>query len=554
MSPRTAFIAIGVIAMVTGGVIRTASVRMSATFDEIVLVGGGVRGVQTGRWDMITDQPPLPLWLYGTVAAPVAETLPPEDRSWTFDDRWDYARALHFEIGNDPQELLGRARWVTTLLAMLTVLAAGGFAWTIAGPSAGALGAALTALLPDVLAHGGVAYNDLPLAAAFLLAVWALDGLVRAPSIGRGAVAGLAVAFAFGMKMSALAVGPIAVLLLGTELYRRSDGRVIDSAGDHDALRLPDPHGWLRSYARAAVPAIGVSLLAAYLALVLWYRGDTLLTLFRFNVWRTIAHASGGHPAPAYLLGETSASGWWYYFPVALLFKTPAVFQFLGAGAGIALVRRAISTGAFDARALLGSRLRAPLLGVGVFLFFLMRSDLNAGFRYALPALPLLSVCVAVGASAWLEQRRARLAVWALVLVQGAFVLSAWPHFLSWSSVWAGSRGEVPVALSDSNVDWGQGLLELRGFMDEEGVDRVSLSYFGSARPAAYGIDYEPLPSFFRLDTGESPSVGRPRFTVISATNLHGLYLQGRDPFASYREREPYRVLGGALFIFDEDP
>ena len=45
-----------------------------------------------------------------------------------------------------------------------------------------------------------------------------------------------------------------------------------------------------------------------------------------------------------------------------------------------------------------------------------------------------------------------------------------------------------------------------------------------------------------------------PRFTVVSANNLLGLYLQGRDPFAPYRDREPYRVLGHALFVYDERP
>ena len=132
-------------------------------------------------------------------------------------------------------------------------------------------------------------------------------------------------------------------------------------------------------------------------------------------------------------------------------------------------------------------------------------------------------------------------------------VLSFYPHWLSYTSVWAGGRDRGWTALADSNVDWGQGLLELRSFMAGEGVTSVSLSYFGSARPEAYGIEYVALPSFFRLtpERTENAEVS-PRFTVISANNLLGLYMQGRDPFAEYREREPYRVLGHALFVYDE--
>ncbi|MEM7414508.1 MAG: hypothetical protein AAF389_03365 [Gemmatimonadota bacterium] len=548
MNPRLAAVAIVVVALAAGAMIRTASSRASATFDEIVLVGGGVRGVTTGEWGMITDQPPLPMLLYGWAAAPAADVRPPEDRSWTFDDRWDYARALHFGAGNDPQRVLGRARWVTTLLAVILIAGSGAFAWWAAsaavgpavGASAGLLASVLTATMPDVLAHGGVAYNDLPLACAFLFAVWALDVLVRKPTVVSGATAGLAVAISFGMKMSALALGPIAVVLLGLEAWSRRVER--GTAG-------------LMEYLRASSIPIGTSLVTAWATLAVLYRGDPTLTLFRFNVWRTIAHASGGHPAPAYLMGSTSAEGWWYYFPVAFLFKTPVVLHLLIIGAIGWAAYRVRTPGGGDAIGLWASSFaRAPLLGLGVFAAFLMRSDLNAGFRYALPVLPLISVCVAVGAAGW-WRTRARAAVLVALSAQTVLVWSAWPHFLSWSSVWAGPSDAIDRPLSDSNADWGQGLLELRDFMAEEDVETVRLSYFGSARPEAYGIDYVALPSFFRLVPERTAAAeADPRFTVISVTNLHGLYLQGRDPFAAYRVREPYRVLAGALYVFGDDP
>jgi len=140
-----------------------------------------------------------------------------------------------------------------------------------------------------------------------------------------------------------------------------------------------------------------------------------------------------------------------------------------------------------------------------------------------------------------------------LLALQALATLSAYPHFLAYTSVWAGGRDAGQEVLVDSSLDWGQGLLELQRFMEEEAVDRVSLSYFGSAPPEAYGIVYEALPSFFRLEGGVMSEPGvRPRFTVISATNLNGLYLQGRDPFAGYRQRQPYRVLGHSLFVFEE--
>jgi len=533
MSRRVGLVVIAVAALAAGVLAHLGARHTSATFDEIILVSGGVRGMQEGRWEMVTDQPPLMMYAYGIAAGGAVVERPAEDRSWLFDDRWTYAREFFFGGENDARAVLGRARALAAVIAALTVAVAALYAWWIAGPLAGALAALLTALLPDVIAHGGVAYNDLPLALAFLLSVWALDAAVRRPSPQSAALAAVAVAAALGTKLSALALGPVAVLLLAAEVVARRADR-----------------GWWRDLAVST----GIGLVAMYVAMVLLYRGDPTLTLFRFNFWRTVLHASGGYEVPAYLLGAMSATGWWYYFPAAFLFKTPVAFQGILGLAGASLGWRWVSEGRPLAR-LLGWRGRGAALGALVFGAFLMRSELNAGFRYALPALPLLAVVGALGAAhVWRTwDRFGRIVVPLLIALQAASVLSVYPHFLAYSSLWAGGRDEAHRVLVDSNLDWGQELLELRRFMEREGVPSVRLSYFGSAPPDAYGIEYVALPSFFRLDylrTGNAETA--PRFTVISATNLHGVYLQGRDPFAAYRERQPYAILGHSLFVYDE--
>ena len=268
---------------------------------------------------MVTDQPPLAMYAYGLAARGAVEAFPPEDRAWDFDQRWNYARLLFFGMNNDRDAVLGRARLVASGAAAIVVLGTGLFGLWIAGPVAGVLAGIFTALIPDVMAHGGVAYNDLPLAAAFLFAVWALDVAVRKPSPMSASIAALAVTATFGMKLSALALGPIFVILLGMEAWgRRGDA------------------GWRKDVA----VSLGVGAVATYVAMVLLYRGDPALTLLRFNFWRTVLHASGGHEAPAYLLGQTNANGWWYYFPVAFFFKTSVAFQ---AATGIAGCRSGLA-------------------------------------------------------------------------------------------------------------------------------------------------------------------------------------------------------------------
>ena len=534
VSRRAGVTVIAVAALAAGVLAHLGARHTSATFDEIILVSGGLRGVTEGRWDMVTDQPPLMMYAYGLAASSGHPDRPAEDREWLFDDRWDYARALFFRLGNDPTELLARARIVGTLIVAVLVAVAGAYAWWIAGPLAGSAAALFTALTPDVLAHGGVAYNDLPLALAYLLAVWALDVAVRLPTPLRAALAGLAVTAAFGIKLSALALVPVAALVIVAGVW---------------------PHRSDREWLRGLGVALSVGAFALYASFVVLYRGDPTLTLFRFNFWRTVLHASGGHEAPAYLLGETSASGWWYYYPVAFFLKTPAAFQVILGLSAAGLIAAWLARGR-KLESVLDWRGRGALLGVLVFGVFLLQSDLNAGFRYALPMMPLLAVLAAVGvARVWRRSGRPlRGLLVGLVALQAFSVLSVYPHFLAYSSVWAGGRDAAYRALVDSNLDWGQGLHELRDFMEDEGVSSVRLSYFGSAVPDAYGIEYVALPSFFRLDHERTPAAeASPRFTVISATNLQGLYLQGRDPFASYRAREPFRVIGHSLFVYDEE-
>jgi hypothetical protein len=531
---RAGLTVIAVAALAAGVLAHLSAGHTSATFDEIILVSGGLRGVTEGRWGMVTDQPPLMMYAYGVAAAAAGPVRPSEDREWLFDDRWDYARALHFGLGNDATDLLAGPRLVGTLIALMLVAVTGAYAWWIAGPLAGGTAALLTALTPDVLAHGGIAYNDLPLALAFLLAVWALDVAVRVRTPWRAATAGLAVTAAFGVKMSALALVPVAALLIGAGVW---------------------PHRHDRAWLRGLGVSLSVGAAALYASFVVLYRGDPTLTLFRFNFWRTVLHASGGHEAPAYLLGETSASGWWYFYPVAFFLKTPAAFQVTLVLGAVGLIAAWVARGR-NLESLLDWRGRGALLGALVFGAFLVRSDLNAGFRYALPLMPLLAVLAAVGVvRLWRRSARPlRGLLVGLLALQAWSVLSVYPHFLAYSSVWAGGRDVAYRALVDSSLDWGQGLHELRDFMEDEGVSSVRLSYFGSAVPDAYGIEYVALPSFFRLDHERTAGAeASPRFTVISATNLQGLYLQGRDPFASYRAREPFRVIGHSLFVYDEE-
>jgi hypothetical protein len=502
--------------------------QTSTTFDEILLPAAGARGFTTGNFGLVTRyHPPVLQYVYGLPVALGRFAYPAQDSAQWGDARsFRYARAFYFESGNDPQRIAFLARLMAVAIGIVLILTTFLFTRTIRGSGPALLAAVLVAFVPDVLAHSGISYNDVALALVVFVALWAADTAIRDPRPWRAALCGGALGLALGVKFSAIALGPAAMLLLALEA----------------AHRWPDRE-WTRRIFLHAAPVVIAS---AYLALVVIYRGDLLLEDFRSGLDFNIRHAAGGHTAPAVLLGRYSTTGWWYFFPVAFFLKTSAgLHMLIVIGLAGILIQR--SKGGWRSAA--GSPLRAPAVGALVFLAFLMAASLNIGFRHALPILPLLCVIVASAISRVWTLRRPVLRM--LIVLGVAWHIAApmrhYPFFISYLSEYTGPVERSYTTLVDSSLDWGQGLLALREFMDDEHVPSVLLGYFGSALPAAYGISYVALPSYFPLPDLET--VEPPRWVAISATNLAGNYFVG-DPFAGFRNLKPDRVVGGSIFLY----
>jgi hypothetical protein len=536
---RVHWFALAMILFVSGAAIVAAMRTTSTTFDEIVFISAGARGFATGAFDLAPDHPPLMQYVYGLPPALAGAALPdesnvPHEVTQNPGYRYGYAAEFFWRAGNDPERMAFLGRLPAVFMALALILVTFAFTRRHWGVHAGLLAAALVAFLPDVLGHGGVAYSDVPVTLALFGGVWAIDEAVRTPTLRRGALAGILTGLALGVKISAAALVPAALLLIGIELL----GRWLGTAQGTRRPLMP----WVKQVAGAAA----IAAVAAYLIIVLIYRGDFLLEQFRFGLDYRYQHMTRGHTASAFLLGARSETGWWYFFPVAFLFKTSAGLHALLAISMVALLARAPSR----LRHLPHSGLRPVLVVIAAFGALLLSSRLNIGFRYAMPILPWVCVLAAAGAAAaWRSSIRfvrpviVAFAVWAV-----AFPLSYYPHFLSFISEYGPDRDRNHTVLVDSSLDWGQGLLGLRDFMRDNDIPGVYLSYFGSAHPAGYGINYAPLASFFPLPPGP-PLAEAPQWVAISATNLAGAYLP-EDPYARFRDVEPDAVIANTIFVY----
>jgi hypothetical protein len=180
------------------------------------------------------------------------------------------------------------------------------------------------------------------------------------------------------------------------------------------------------------------------------------------------------------------------------------------------------------------------------------------GIRYLIPLLPFCYLLGGLALAALYRQPRwGRYAGAALCLWVGVAAAGIYPDHLSYFNEAAcllespgrigldgGSRCGIDW-LDDSNIDWGQGLKQLRGWLGGHANGRrVKLAYFGSYPPEGYLENFDKLQPA-DLFIGPSPGL----FAVSSELVAR---LPAMNEAASWlRLTRPVAIVGHAFYIYD---
>jgi len=228
------------------------------------------------------------------------------------------------------------------------------------------------------------------------------------------------------------------------------------------------------------------------------------LAEYILGVLMVMQRSSGGNTN--YFLGEVSAEGSRLYFPITYLLKEPlpvlllilialstAISRFLGSW-------RRPDTKAEDFSP---SYLEKPALIIFVIFYwtYSIKSPLNIGVRHLLPTLPFIYMLTAAALKSWvwgtpfsgsffgtliakarsLPQAMIKgFTILALTLWFLAAVLLTYPFYLSYFNDLFGGTARGYRQVTDSNYDWGQDLLRLREWLDENPqVKKIAVDYFG---------------------------------------------------------------------------
>jgi 4-amino-4-deoxy-L-arabinose transferase-like glycosyltransferase len=281
----------------------------------------------------------------------------------------------------------------------------------------------------------------------------------------------------------------------------------------------------------------------------------------------------------AFLNGMFSYRGWTSFFPLCLLWKTPLELFVLLWLAVWALVACPGGADSREARASSARRARLYQLTPLAVLFTIywivaLKSTLNIGHRHILPTYPPMFIFAgavglwfsSVGSRATIRQGNdargqaargtavapqkltvPRSATIVLAALSGLEAIGFWPHYLAYFNFVAGGPTQGYRRLVDSSLDWGQDLGELKTWLDAHPIDsrdpqRVYLSYFGTALPAAYGIRAQELPKFFPVWNRTLPTPLTGGLYCISASMLQSVYTvpyfgRWNEEFEAYYQR-----------------
>jgi hypothetical protein len=543
--------------------------RKSVTVDELVMIPAGYFHVTTRDFRPVGEHPPfiktlsaLPL-LFTETEAPPIDPRPQADYGYflgLFNEFWrmndERYEAVTFWSRVPPVA-------ITVLLGALVFI----YARRYFGERAALFAVALYSLEPTVLAHGRVVQTDIPSALAFFLFVFLFYEYLKKPRLGSSIGVGLVAGLATVTKFSMVALGPVialafVILLALAPRFRLRRTRVL---GHGAALALAaifainaayffqrgTPESFETSVARSVLPA---TLTGGPLRGALAVGYDLLQTVFPadyvYGIGWQLGHARLGHAAG--LLGQYSYYGWWYYYPVAFVLKTPLPVLLLSlSGLGWALwmlVRRG------DRRMLL---LVVPII---FFVALLAANSINIGVRYFLPAYPFFFIAGGAFLN-WLLgcSRRQKAAVAFAVLLMGWAAVEAaraYPDHMSYMNQLAAGRPHWWY-LSDSNVEWGDDVKPLALYLRERGESRVGGAMLSYQVLERYGIEQTAV----FVPPGVEPE--EVRYVAIGASLLNGSTVPGGfdngielteqervNYFDEFRRRTPEKVFGGSIYLF----
>lgn len=499
----------------------------SLTVDEPGHIAAGLAMWRHGRFVMLNDQPPLARLIFTAPLAALTDTKVDNihERLFATDP------ALAFWT-RPPIVLLGIFLGVLLWLATREWLS----------ESAANFVLALFAFSPALIAHFSLATMDGAATLTIFLLVLQLARWRKNPSRWQTVWLGIALGL---MLMSKFYAPPLFLVGLYIITLNSTDGVAHSRAWHWKHAAVVAVIAWSAVWAGYFFHVSTATVADHRLDIHMPHRETDFSVPVNFNLpvkilipgaeyidglYKVAYHDLSGHQSM--LLGQVSSTGGWksYYFYVIAL-KWPLVVLLL-ALVGIVVILR--------------KRVRLPdgwpaLIAIPAVLFLMaLFSRIQIGDRHILPLYPFALLLAAAAWQGLHERRLARILLLVLVVLNAADCLRFAPDYMSYFTPLV-DQSQSYNLLTDSNTDWGQGLIALKRYQDTHPDEEIHLAYFGTVDPAAYGIRYRVL----------GPAQHPSGTIVVSATNLSGQLLPDPNSYKWLLQFKPKAILNHTLYLFE---
>jgi 4-amino-4-deoxy-L-arabinose transferase-like glycosyltransferase len=475
-----------------------------------------------------------------------------------------------FIFHNDADKVVFRAQMAASIFTLLLLVIVFLTAREMFGTTAGFVGLGLLVFDPTLLAHGALVTTDAIQACFLLASIYAFYRYVKAPSVSRLAITGLAVGLALASKHSAVLVFPMLVMLAGIEVFRRK-------SVDKGSQLSIGKRGARLGAALLIIGLVSVGILWGTYGFRYSARGSGLRLNPSMEAQlnqvpssteaRVLGEFARLHLLPesyiygfahvlfsaksfnSYVFGKAYPHAVWFYFPVAMLVKSSLTFLIL-----LVICIWVIASG----RLKKWRELAFLLIPSLIYLAASMIGGMNIGIRHILPVYIFLAIVIAGATSVLVKSRRYWLyAVLLLLLFQAISVTRTFPNYIGYANEAFGGPKNVWRYVSDSSADWAQQLHAVKRYTDARNIQRCWFVYFGTG---VIDYDYYKIPCKL-LPTVESiwlgtlsdatPTIDGP--VLISAVDLTGFEFgpPPLNPYEQFKNLTPVDAIDSSVFVYD---
>lgn len=550
----------------------------SVTMDEVAHLPAGYSYVTQKDMRLNPEHPPLIKDFAGIPLLFIKNiTFPYQIKSWQEDvnGQWDFGYNFLFQNNNPVDKMIFWAR--VPMILILLLLGFYLFRWTreLLGNKAALLALFLFCFSPTFLAHGRLVTTDVGAATGAFISLYYFVKALKNPSAKNIILSGIALAIAQLFKFSLFMLFPIFVLigivawLVKTQKFFPVLKVVLltfiitailiwpvylfHTINYPTARQINDINHNLQTYP-----------IKPLVKLTTWMANQPILkpyAQYTLGVLMVTQRATGGHTT--YFLGETSNKGWKTYFPIVYIIKEPLTLHILTIIALLYLAWLIQKPFWFKPFSRTKKWLQnhfpefAMLAFIALYWASSLTSSLNIGVRHLLPTFPFIYLLVSGVIVKWMKPPRLKLKYGLLILLilwQIFSVVKIYPHFLAYFNEIAGGPDNGYIYTVDSNLDWGQDLKRLNQWVNERGIDKIYVDYFGGSDPKYYlGDKYREWHGDY--NSGDFP---KNNYFAISATYLQkgrGEPGPGVDPsgFGFYRWLDQYQLvdkIGYSIFVY----